>query len=362
MIDVDSPRGDRVRAARVLFGYTQVEFARLVGLSQAQLSRIERGEVPVDGDLIDAIGEYVRVPPAFLLQASPSQGEGSLRFRKKARTRAKETERVQQLVVEAHRVCNQVATLLRLPPPALPQMQPDEPVTSEAVERLALECRLALGIGIDEPVPHVTRALERAFVFVVPARLPNYEPDAGAVGHSGASLWNGPWESPLIAYIPDQPGDRLRHTLSHELGHLVLHAHRPIPVDRDAERAAEREADEFASAFLLPLERAREVFGAAGRLTLDKLKVMKAGWGISVQGLIMRAATSEMIDGERVRSLYRQLSARGWRKSEPVEVHLEGPQLLGQVFERLYGSDIPWSKLQEEFGLPSDVLKRLAGF
>ena len=43
------------------------------------------------------------------------------------------------------------------------------------------------------------------------------------------------------------PADRLRHTLAHELGHMLLHT---IAVKSDEEM--ENEADAFAGAFLLP--------------------------------------------------------------------------------------------------------------
>ena len=73
---------------------------------------------------------------------------------------------------------------------------------------------------------------------------------------------------PILFFVNvNAPADRLRHTLAHELGHMVLHT---ITVKSD-EEMEDREADAFAGAFLLPAD---EIFARnCGGLTYGSLQI-----------------------------------------------------------------------------------------
>lgn len=128
-------------------------------------------------------------------------------------------------------------------------------------------------------------------------------------------------------------GDRERFTKAHELGHLILHRYR-IP---EQYKNAEREAHLFAGAFLMPRRDALHVFSSTTMLS-DFPKI-KSQWGMSIASLITRGADVGAYSAERKRSLFIQLSARGWRKHEPVEVGTEHPLLLKQIIEKAYGDN-----------------------
>src|SRR5262249_2711802 len=167
-----------------------------------------------------------------------------------------------------------------------------------------------LPLAPDKPIPHLTRALERAGIATAPVVLTDF--DTGQIGfsghHFGVSYWGGIGESALIGYFPGEQGDRDRFTLAHELGHLVLHTFRPNSPD------PEREANQFASAILVP--KSRVLTDISERTTLTGYARLKATWGISIQALIMRGADVGVIGEIRKRSLFVQLSQYGWRKTE----------------------------------------------
>ena len=76
---------------------------------------------------------------------------------------------------------------------------------------------------------------------------------------------------PVLFFVNvDSPADRVRYTLAHELGHMVLHT-----TDLKDDAAMEDEADEFAGAFLLPAE---EIRPQLRRFDLPHLANMK-GYG-----------------------------------------------------------------------------------
>ena len=344
--------GERVRTVRHLLRVSQEELALATGFSQALVSQVENGVRAATDEFLDAVAKATSMPRSFFDVPPPELPPGSLRFRKLATARRGDTRRVEALLGEAFRIALSLLAEARYPAPALP-VQTEEP-TRDDIEHLAEQTRLALGIGRDGPVRHVTRACERGGVAVVPLTLPGEDPQEGeTVGHFGASFWLGGSQHALIGYFGGGPGDRQRYTLAHELAHLVLHSRRRVITD------AELEANRFAGAFLVPRERAEEAM-RSGSLTLSDLMNMKAHWGVSIQALIMRGNHLGLIDERRKVSLFKQLSARGWRKSEPVKVHPEEPALLWTLLKSRYGPETYSRSVAEAVGMASHVLRSIA--
>lgn len=341
--------GERLKTLRALFGLTQDELARAAEVSQSLISHVERGTAAATEDLLHAVASATATPRSFFDVVPDDLPLGSLRFRKNSTASRKDTKRAEALFAEAHRVTTGLARNARYPKPMLPYA--DGPVDVESIVRLAAETREALRLGPEGPIPHVTRALERSGIAAVPLVLPGEDdPETAATaGHFGMSYWAGPGAHALVGYFPGSKPDRDRFTLSHELGHLVLHSHR---------RAAdpEDEANRFAGEFLMPAHQAREILGPD--LTLRDFARVKAIWGMSIQALIMRAWQCGCIDESRKRSLFVQLSARGWRKNEPVVMHAEEPLLAWKLLRRQFG-DAPYTAAVDPLALPPVILRSL---
>jgi Zn-dependent peptidase ImmA (M78 family) len=133
----------------------------------------------------------------------------------------------------------------------------------------------------------------------------------------------------VIALAGEFPGDRVRFSAAHELGHLVLHG----PQERS--REVEVEADAFAAELLTPLAAMSRAFPR--RPTLGNLTMLKTEWGVSIRSLIRRARELEIIDQLRAVSLYKQISARGWNRAEPGYVPNENPRAFRKLVEISYG-------------------------
>lgn len=345
--------GDRLRALRELLALTQVELADRAGITQGHLSKLERGIVAADPALLAHIAGSVNVPSSFFAVGAFGIAEGSLRFRKQARALSRETKQVRRFIIEAYRACSELTTAVRLPPPGLPLAEASADLDGDSIEKMAALTRQALSIPDSVVVGHVTRSLERAGILVVPITLPGPTADEGASAHYGASTWRGPWEAPLVGFFRTHAGDRHRFTLAHELGHLVLHQLRNPPP-----ATAENEANRFAGAFLVPAENMHAAL-ATTPVTLSRLQAMKAGWGMAIQALIMRAHHLDLVDQGRKQSLFAQLTARGWRRAEPVKVPVEQPLLVEKLFAARFGSPIDWRRAASELGLPQEILSPL---
>ena len=121
-------------------------------------------------------------------------------------------------------------------------------------------------------------------------------------------------------------GDRLRFSLAHELGHAILHESALIPDTRDAEA----HANDFAGAFVLAKPDLLAELPRR-RLTLDDLLVLKQRFGVSIQAIAMTAHRAGAMSRDELTRLYRELSYRGWRTTEPGHVAIEQPTVLHDV-------------------------------
>ncbi len=343
--------GERIRSLRQLMGFSQAELAYAANVSQSLISQVENGLREASQEIVEAIAQATATPIRFFEADPPDVPIGSLRFRKLSSARQGDTKRIKVLFDEAFRVVSGLLAGVRFPRPDLPMAK--DGFSGDDVESLAAATREALQLDPGGPIPHLTRACERAGIAVVPLTLRDAEDDEfEPVGHFGVSCWPGRDELALIGYFTGGPGDRHRHTLSHELGHLVLHSSRRTTKD------PEGEASRFAGALLVPEERAREIFSSA--VMLSDLIQLKKHWGVSIQALIMRGTQLGLIDERRKTSLFKQLSARGWRRNEPVTVHREEPALVWRLLERRFGSPVPYARAAEEIGLQAVTLRSLA--
>jgi Zn-dependent peptidase ImmA (M78 family) len=120
------------------------------------------------------------------------------------------------------------------------------------------------------------------------------------------------------------PGDRLRFTLAHELGHLLMHGI-PSPTMED-------EADRFASEFLMPAE---DIKPALSQFSLAKAASLKPYWKVSMWALIRRARDLATISENQYRYLCMAMSATGYKTREPTELQIpvEEPRVYRELID-----------------------------
>ncbi len=220
----------------------------------------------------------------------------------------------------AHARCGiidlQIDRLLMLCPPPedrIPDIDPDNHAGD--IEKVAAMTRARMGVP-PGPVENLVDTIETCGGIVIDRDL--------EIDNLNALCRWVPGLPKLFFLNGARPGDRMRLTLAHELGHTVMH------FNRDADQAlAEDQAQRFAAAFLLPASEIRRDLGV--RLDIPKLSALKRKWRVSMQALAYRAHQLGCIDRTRYTSIFQQLSRLGWRKTEPVEVQRESPR----AFKRL---------------------------
>lgn len=169
------------------------------------------------------------------------------------------------------------------------------------------------------PVRHLAQWLEAASRLLIGEDFATSRVD-------GLSQWVGDY--PVILFNDTAPPDRVRLTLAHELGHLVLHAD-ALSVDD-----VEAQANAFAGEFLMPAEVIRP---ALRNLKIGRLLDLKREYGVSMQALVERAYHLDLLSPTQRTSMYKMFSAKGWRSREPGsdDIATEQPALAEAIAQEL---------------------------
>ena len=304
---------NRVRAYRDLEGINQQELGDIFGISGAMISQIESGRKAPTIDL-EKIG-YASARLRVTTMSDPLH-------RHRASTKAADKKRARELL----RLGGEVFVELRARTPKAPTMSLERvpsPRSLDEVEGRADEVRSMLMHESSGPIANLTALAERAGVCIIPI--------AGMDGVDGLSAWVGDdldEEVAVIGLSPTVPGDRFRHTLAHEIGHLSMH--------RRKSEVTEDEAHRFAGALLFPEADFDEAMD--GTLNLTDFVELKRSWGVSVGAIVYRAHELGYIDDQRYRALQIQMSR--WRRKEPATFDARHGRLFQKLIEVNGGVDV----------------------
>lgn len=168
---------------------------------------------------------------------------------------------------------------------------------------------------------------------------------------------------PFIFLNNKKSAERSRFDSAHELGHLLLHKH-ASPFDSDSPpgslfstRSAEQQADDFASAFLMP---ARSVIDIAPTfITLETVVELKNKWGVSAVSLIVRLKKLNLITDWQYRRLMQEASMEGYRKEEPKSIEREKSLIFEKILPLLADDGLSIKSFAAELKLPMDEVTSL---
>jgi Zn-dependent peptidase ImmA (M78 family)/transcriptional regulator with XRE-family HTH domain len=311
-----STPGDMLRLARQRLGLTQKAAAARLGIVQPVLSRIENGATTPDSALLMKAAQVYQVPIEFFEIRDPVYGPP---VSVHAMTRGKSDVTAHELDLITAELNIRLMHLTRFLEgvdynasaniPTLDVEQYGSP------EKIAATVRAHWGIP-SGPIKSLIQYVERAGIVVGFSKF-------GGASVSGVTF-RVSGRPPLILLNRLHPADRMRFTLAHELGHLVMHR---FPTEK-----MEPEANEFASALLMPSADIRASF-LGRRITLELLAALKPEWKVAMQALLMRAASLKLVSANQSRYLWQQISSRGWRLREPAELDFpaEVPKVLPSI-------------------------------
>lgn len=308
--------------AREARGLSQSELTKdLTTISQATYSRIEKGIVEIQENQIDELSKKLDFPVSFFKRQTKGLSSYQEYFYRKRQTLPKK----QQIKLEAtfdliRMFFEDLLESVDVPEFRVPEI---EVLHTNTPEVIADKVRRYLGFGRG-PIGDLIGVLENhGIVVFMLENAPDKFDGTTVITKDGTRI---------IVLNANMPNYRKRFTISHELAHIICH----IPfVTEDPFRDVEKEADTFASEFLMPsYEISHELF----RLNYAKLADIKGYWKVSKSSIIYRAHKLGCIDKHRYIYLMTELSRYDERRSEKTDVPLDSPKALRNVAKFFYDS------------------------
>jgi len=325
----------RLALARKRRGRTLVDLSCDVNVSAQSLWNYENLRQVPPLQVVQSLADALRFPVSFF--SSPdidllSSENVSFRARSKLLARQRDTAlSVGRLAVEFH---SWVSERFRLPTPDLPSLNKPDPETAAGMVR----ARWGPGLA---PIRNTVHLLEAHGVRVFSIAPEFSEVDAFSFFHEGV---------PFVFLNTMKTAERGRFDASHELGHLVLHGQ-----GCDLTRSqAEREANDFASAFLMPRESVLAHMPSSP--FIDQIIYGKKIWNVAALALTYRLHDIGMLSDWHYRTACMELGRRGYRIGEPRGGTRETSQLLYKVFRSLRSKGISRADIASELHLdPNDL-------
>jgi len=353
----------RIKEARISKAMSRQDLAVQIGLTCQAINQYENGVRSPSCDVLNALSHELEVPLAFFTTAKRKeiQNRGPLFFRALKTIRSeKHKARYEVLTKWLVEIREWLEDSIDFPALSLPENEAKQSNTQEEIEARAAVLRKHWGLG-NGPIRKLTALIESSGITVFKIDTDDIATDAFSGYLDGKPY--------IFANRCKNDVARSRFDLAHELGHILLHSHLSSEEEIAADLAnIEHEADLFAGAFLLPQETfALEVLDT----TLSGFRRLKQRWGVSVQAMIMRSWQLNIINEHRKTELYRQLSAKGWRKNEPDSEFIEKDDssvckkafdLLIEhdafMFDRLHDDQqIPRYLLADTFGIENNKIE-----
>lgn len=328
----------RLKLARKRRGLTMTKLATAIGVEPRSVSAYENGEFGPDHDRLATLASVLGFPKEFFFGDDLDEPTPDIAsFRALSKMTAGQRDTALGAGAIALMLNAWIEARFDLPAQDLPDLSREN--DPEAAAR-ALRQQWALG---ELPVKNMIHLLESKGVRVFSLSVDATEVDA-------FSMWRQ--STPFVFLNTMKSAEHSRFDSAHELGHLVLHRH-----GSPQGRAAEREANAFASAFLMP--RASVLANAPRMATIDHLIKLKKYWNVSVAALTYRLHAIDVLSDWHYQSLYIELSSRGYRKNEPDEGQREASQIFQKVFAALRNERISKDNIASELCVPVEELDKL---
>ncbi|MCW2310278.1 helix-turn-helix domain-containing protein [Rhodobium gokarnense] len=335
----------RLSLARQRRRLTGKGLAQAAGLSAMAVSRLENGLSDPDNATISALASALRYPAAFFFADDPDELDtASVSFRSLTKMSAKEKAAAQAAGILGLEISDWLEKEFRLPEADFVDL------SYEAnPEAAAKAVRTYWGLG-EKPITNMLGLLEVKGVRVFSLSEATKNVDA-------FSFWRD--ERPFIFLNNFKTAERSIFDSAHELAHLVMHRHAGTQPGDQPSRIAEREADGFASAFLMP---ANDVRSRLPRfITVDVILKAKARWRVSAMALAYRAHRLGLMTDWQYKSACIELGRRGYRTDEPNGVERETSAVWRKVLAALWSERTTRDEIAAKVNLPPDELEGLIG-
>lgn len=324
--------GNRLKEARNFCRLSITELASQIGVTKQMISKYETGKSEPSSETMFKIIQSLKFPNSFFVTGDSkitiSNNETFFRSRFTATQKQKSpTETIKNVAYMYRDFLEDYIDF-----PTTKKIKLDEGVDAELASEL-----LRSDWALDQlPIYNMVNLLEvKGFVI---ATIPDYLDKVDAF--SGLEVING--KEYYIIFIDKKNTNFFRNqfTVAHELGHYILHSENidPLELNHEEYKQMEQEANDFASAFLMPASEFSTDVEVLGYVrSVDQLIHLKTKYHVSLGAIIMRIKKLKLWELDDVVRLQKQMSSKGYRKQEPLDKdsELALPQSLWEGSELL---------------------------
>jgi len=331
--------GRRLNLARMRVGLSAKALAERAGVDHDTVTRLVQRRHTPGSDTIERLARAVGFPEEFLFGDDPDEVDASaVSFRSFSKMRAVERDAALSAGTLGLIVNSWVEARFGLPDADLLDL------SHETDPRLAAAyIRQHWGLG-EQPVGSLLALLEAKGI-----RLYSLSENTASV--NAFSFWKG--GKPFIFLNNFKTAESSRFDAAHELGHLVLHKHG----DPKGVRSAEREANAFASSFLMPDADVRAKMPRP--ITVDVVIRTKVRWRVSAMALAHRLHAIGMVSDWQYKSICIELARRGFRSGEPNGIDRETSVVWRKILRQLWSERVSKADIARDLDLPLQELEGL---
>jgi Zn-dependent peptidase ImmA (M78 family)/transcriptional regulator with XRE-family HTH domain len=349
--------GARLTEARMALGISATVFADLAELSAQSVSKYENDRQTPKLDGVHRFASILKVPYDYFFRPMAAKDNRPIFWRARLSAPPTARDRAEVRLEWMKEVVDYLASYFDLPALNLPRFEfsEDNFGSSDYVERVATEIRSFWELR-SGPMPDTIEQLETNGILVSRIHVRADKLDA-------FSQWSDRFNVPFVMLSRDKASAcRQRFDVLHELVHITCHASIPQRRlnDRAFYKAVEKQADQIASAILMP---EADFVGELYAPSLDGFLTLKERWGTSVAAMIMRSKQLDLIDDDDARRLWINYNRRGWRNGEPLDgkIEKEEPHLIRRSFELLIEEGVQsTSEILKSLPFPTVDLEELA--
>jgi Zn-dependent peptidase ImmA (M78 family) len=334
---------EQLKLARLAAGKSLIEVGEALGVTRQYVHKLEAGTSPSD-EQIKTLADFLNVQESFFYKSRNRQIElEQCHFRsvRSSTQTLKKTVMSQVEMLDTH-FLKLLENGIDFPEIKIPDIGDADISSVNQIELLAEKVRRELSIGLG-PISNMTKLLEYIGCLVINIKEVDERVDA-------FSLYN---TRPLVIRNTAKLSPcRLRFDLAHELGHLIMHQ----GIESGC-RKTEEQANNFASAFLMPRTSFSTEFPKMrGRnFNWDALSELKVRWGVSYKAIIYRAAKLGLITQEKAKSGFTYLNRSGQSKNEENDnkILVENPSLVQSAINIL--DSYTWSKILKDSSIKERI-------
>jgi len=316
--------------------------AKELSVTSRSIQNYETGTSAPDSELVAKMAELLNFPQQFFFieEEMPAIAEHAASFR----SLSKMTDAMKSCALSAGAIAFKINEWIEerfnLPQADLPDLSDLSP------EEAAATLRRMWGLG-NAPIPNMIHLLESKGIRVFSLAEEAREVDAFCTWYDC---------KPFVFLNTMKSAERSRFDAAHELGHLVRDVYSMQHGDAHG-LEMERQADAFASAFLMPKESV--IANKPPVFTIKYLMKLKHYWGVSLAALAYRYNVLAQVTEWNYRNLCIEMAKNGYRTNEPEPMERESSQLLTKVLGFLQSQKLGRAEIAKNLFISVDEINAL---